>query len=641
MAHAGGDDASASHEFSAANGFGLIFTLLCCFLVSYAAKKHPLRCHCTSWFWFDLPESGAAMLLGMIAGGVMRAINPDKEEVDALKFNPNLFFFVLLPPIIFDAGFSLKKKRFFKNLGSILVFAVVGTVLSAFVIGFGTLALAGHVGIPKTAHSTEDALLFGALISAVDPVATLAIIGNTELNCDPTLYSLVFGESVLNDAVAIVLFRVFQTYTDPDAGTCAGGAVQEAQTTKDACDDKGGTWAPEQFTAASIPGALGKFLGISLGSVFIGFACGLLCSFVVKRADSHKLHDFELSLLLLTVFGCFSLAEMCTLSGVMAVFFCGIAMAHYCFYNLSRGTKVASVAMFETLATLAETAVFAYMGMTIPAGLVKPWKPGFIVIAILLCFLGRAVNIFPLSWLANCRRKRPIPKRMQGVMWFAGLRGAVAFALAMALPRWDADPNDSQSQTAGIIQSTTLAIVMFTTFFLGGTTDKLLSHLDMKGAGAGGGGHGAAGAGAGAGALRGRRPSETDLREDFDRVIERSESGNGPEALDVPVHEHLARLRARETAATGFHKFWKGFDARVMKPVFGGHEESQGGTLSEAEMNRLGLGLGLGEGVPGSSEEGLLAHDGVAEAAAAEGHYEAPKERLGSDPVLASDLTEL
>ena len=185
-------------------------------------------------------------------------------------------------------------------------------------------------------------------------------------------------------------------------------------------------------------------------------------------------------------------------------------------------------------------------------------------------------------------------------------------------------------ETAGIIQSTTLAIVMFTTFFLGGTTDKLLSHLDMKGAGA------SAGASAGAGGAGGRRSSEGDLREDFDRAIELSER-SGPEALDEPVHEHLARLRARETAATGFHKFWKGFDARVMKPIFGGHEQSQGGTLSEAEMNRLGLGLGVGEGVPGASEEGLLAHDGVAEA------YEAPAaaERLGSEPVLASDLAEL
>ena len=83
----------------------------------------------------------------------MRGINPDAEEISALRFNPNLFFFVLLPPIIFDAGFTLKKKRFFKNLGSILTFAVVGTVLSAFVVGFGTLALAGHVGIPNDARA--------------------------------------------------------------------------------------------------------------------------------------------------------------------------------------------------------------------------------------------------------------------------------------------------------------------------------------------------------------------------------------------------------------------------------------------------------------------------------------------------------
>jgi sodium/hydrogen exchanger 8 len=87
---------------------------------------------------------------------------------------------------------------------------VFGTVVSAFVIGYLTYA-AGLVGaVTIDTSSPMQALVFGSLLSAVDPVATLSILGNPELNCDPLLYSLVFGESVLNDAVAITLFNTFR-----------------------------------------------------------------------------------------------------------------------------------------------------------------------------------------------------------------------------------------------------------------------------------------------------------------------------------------------------------------------------------------------------------------------------------------------
>jgi sodium/hydrogen exchanger 8 len=102
------------------------------------------------------------------------------------------------------------------------------------------LGLIGFVHIDTT--SPMEALLFGALISSVDPVATLSIMGNPELNCDPLLYSLVFGESVLNDAVAIVLFKTFAAYYDKN----------------------------EKFTAKSILPVLLSFLLVSLGSLICG-----------------------------------------------------------------------------------------------------------------------------------------------------------------------------------------------------------------------------------------------------------------------------------------------------------------------------------------------------------------------------------
>jgi solute carrier family 9 (sodium/hydrogen exchanger), member 8 len=103
----------------------------------------------------------------------------------------------LLPPIIFEAGYSLKRKDFFQNIGAITLYAMAGTMISTFIVGYAVFYSA-KMGLYGThAIDTEnpmEALLFGALISAVDPVATLSIMGSPEMNCDPLLYSLVFGE---------------------------------------------------------------------------------------------------------------------------------------------------------------------------------------------------------------------------------------------------------------------------------------------------------------------------------------------------------------------------------------------------------------------------------------------------------------
>ena len=104
-----------------------------------------------------------------------------------------------------------------------------------------------------------EALLFGALISAVDPVATLSIMGSPELNCDPLLYSLVFGESVLNDAVAIVLFRTFYNYYEEGA----------------------------ELDQSKIPVALFEFLFVTIGSILMGVATGLICSYLIPT-HAHK-----------------------------------------------------------------------------------------------------------------------------------------------------------------------------------------------------------------------------------------------------------------------------------------------------------------------------------------------------------------
>ena len=142
--------------------------------------------------------------------GEVRDVNSEIDQ--KTTFDPELFFNILLPPIIFHAGYSMKKRFFFRNIGSILVFAFIGTTLSTFAVA-GIMYLVTLM-FPYLGETMKfiDTLRFGALISATDPVTILAIFN--DLNVDVNLYALVFGEAVLNDAVAIVITRTIEDYEE-------------------------------------------------------------------------------------------------------------------------------------------------------------------------------------------------------------------------------------------------------------------------------------------------------------------------------------------------------------------------------------------------------------------------------------------
>eukprot|EP00461_Guttulinopsis_vulgaris_P001788 UN01788 len=189
---------SGNHTFISEN-----IILLCFFLIAAVVMAQLLDKFNITW----LPASGAQMIFGFIVGIFVYWISFE-DEIQFLMFKSDFFFFALLPPIVFEAGYSMKRTNFFRNMGSILLFAFIGTVISTFVIGFGLYAFALW-DVLDIAKDALDPLTFGALISSIDPIATLAIMGNKDLRCDPLLYSLVFGESVLNDAVAITLYQNF------------------------------------------------------------------------------------------------------------------------------------------------------------------------------------------------------------------------------------------------------------------------------------------------------------------------------------------------------------------------------------------------------------------------------------------------
>ncbi|XP_030565001.1 sodium/hydrogen exchanger 8 [Drosophila novamexicana] len=384
-----------------------------------------------------LPESIVVVFLGALIGlslNVMSGENGSwkREEV----FSPTGFFLVLLPPIIFESGYNLHKGNFFQNIGSILVFAIFGTTISALVIGAGIYLL----GMAEVAYrlNFSESFAFGSLISAVDPVATVAIFH--ALDVDPILNMLVFGESILNDAISIVLTASITINANADAGT--GEAMMSA---------------------------LKTFCEMFFASAGIGVIFALISALLLKHIDLRKHPSLEFAIMLMFTYAPYVLAEGIHLSGIMAILFCGIVMSHYTHFNLSTVTQITMQQTMRTLAFIAETCVFAYLGLAI-FSFKHQVELSFVIWSIVLCLIGRACNIFPLAYLVNKFREHKINNKMQFIMWFSGLRGAISYALSLHLHL------DSQEKRHVII-TTTLIIVLFTTLVLGGSTMPLLKYL--------------------------------------------------------------------------------------------------------------------------------------------------------------------
>jgi solute carrier family 9 (sodium/hydrogen exchanger), member 8 len=536
------EKAEQEHEFDAQAAFTLNLTIIACLLLAYAVRKFRI---------YSLPESAGALLVGVFIGGIARCTT---DRLELFEFSPEVFFFFLLPPIIFEAGYSLDRKGFFDNIGAITLYAMFGTIISTFVVGY-LCYYAARIGLVSDIDDENpmEALLFGALISAVDPVATLSIMGNEELNVDPLLYSLVFGESVLNDAIAICLFKTFYGfYINPETSSSSSSSSNDGN------------------NGSSISTVILYFVVVSGVSILVGVGLGLGASWLYKHTDLKRYPKLETSLLLCFCYLCYATAESIKLSGIMAIFFQGVTLSHYNAYNLSRRAHVASEQIFSTFATLTETIVFVYMGMGVFTGRFQQFDPTFSAVALVACLVGRALNIVPLSWLANlCRKGRSkITPQMQMVLWFAGLRGAIAFALSENMP----GPHKDVYATA------TLTICIVTTVFCGGFTERMLAVFGMK-------------------------------EEPTPRLFTNSDGGDdggGGDADDADGVRNLNSLtykppkpRMRETVLMerrrrlqeGIKGAWNRFDDRVLKPHFGGDMTNvSGGSEPGSTSSRPGGG---------------------------------------------------
>ncbi len=407
----------------------LLALLGLCLLATYLLLKFHIH-------WF--PESVLIIGIGIAWGLLLKIAPPDFDIITQL--DPNIFFQIFLPAIIFDAGYTLEKKEFFGNIGGIILFAVVGTILSTVIVACG-LFLLGYVGA-TVELPLVDSLMFGSLISAVDPVATLAIFSALKVN--PTLHYLVFGESIVNDAVAIVLYKTFEGFKHASADS------------------------PTEYLVMI---GFVQFFYVSLGSVLLGVVVSLLASLFFKHVAVRQYPALELIIFFIFVYGPY-LAALPYLSGILTILVSGVVMSYYTSPNLSLTTQASVTNGARALAFCCESLTFLYMGMALFSFSMTHWSPTLILWTILLCVIGRAINIYPLSAILNQYRRSAISYATQFIMFFSGLRGAIAFALSIGIM--------NQGDIGAYLFTTTLAVVLFTIVVFGGGTFPLLKLFKIK-----------------------------------------------------------------------------------------------------------------------------------------------------------------
>ncbi|KAL0443093.1 UNVERIFIED_CONTAM: Sodium/hydrogen exchanger 6 [Sesamum latifolium] len=435
-----------------AAGVGILLQIM--MLVLSFVLGHVLRRH----RFYYLPEASASLLIGLIVGALANISNTETSIRAWFNFHEEFFFLFLLPPIILypftrkyflnlvfvftQSGFSLQPKPFFSNFGAIVTFAIFGTFVASVVTGI-LVYLAGVTYLIYKLPFVE-CLMFGALISATDPVTVLSIF--QELGTDVNLYALVFGESVLNDAMAISLYRTMSLVrSNMSSGQNFFMVVVRFL---------------ETFVGSMSAGLIGQEKQLS---EFVGIF------------DSVEAVVFWV----LQVFGVprYMLAEGLGLSGIVSILFTGIVMKHYSFSNLSDKSQKFVSAFFHLISSLAETFVFIYMGFDIAMEQHSWSHIGFISFSILFIGIARAANVFSCAYLVNLVRPahRKIPMKHQKALWYSGLRGAMAFALALQSVH---DLPEGHGQT---IFTATTAIVVLTVLLIGGSTGTMLEALQVVG----------------------------------------------------------------------------------------------------------------------------------------------------------------
>jgi Na+:H+ antiporter len=379
--------------------------------------------------WLRAPYTVALVIAGLALGST--------SGFQAPHLTKELLYSVFLPGLLFEAAFHLRFDKFWENRTVILSLAIPGvaaaTVLTALLLTPSANALHFVEGF-----SFQQALVFGALISATDPIAVVGLFKS--LGVVKRLAVLVEGESLLNDGTAAVLFSLILAFV-----TGRGASLGEASLT---------------------------FVTVVGVGLLIGIALSFAVSIVIQRVDEPMI---EITLTTIAAYGSFVAAEHFHVSGVIATVAAGMVCGNYAAHTgMSPSTRVAVESFWEYVAFALNSIVFLLIGFEVHVdALLESWEP--ILVAYLAVTLGRAAVIYVASALLRPTRQR-IPWSWSTVLTWGGLRGGLSMVLVLGL--------SPEFPHRDLLVTMTFGVVVLSILLQGLSMSALLVRLGIVSAGA-------------------------------------------------------------------------------------------------------------------------------------------------------------
>ena len=368
-----------------------------------------------------LHASGFTMIIGFVFTFIVKIIFTNSNFFKGFQFNRNLFFTFILPWIIFSAGYNLKIESFLKYFRYIILFSFSGTLISFLIISVFTYILNKNQIFSYYENSSNgnykkiildftvlEILQFSAAVSATDTISAVSLLMEDN---EPKLNAISFGDSVINNAISIALFRIVSRVS--------------------ANDD-------EKLSFSISIEILIKCILLFIFSLMIGALVGIFFSrFLIYMKKFHLNRVQEISLMLLFAFISYTLCDLFNISPMISLLACGLTMSHYAYYNLNYQTREESALVSVCLNIIAEALVFSSLGMTILYFTYHSFILNFFIYELIIIILCRIFTIFKQIYIIENifnSRKFKLKLSHKSILTVVGsIRGAISFGLAISI----------------------------------------------------------------------------------------------------------------------------------------------------------------------------------------------------------------
>ncbi len=340
-----------------------------------------------------VPYTVFLVILGIILGSIARH-NHEFEVLLEFQLTPDLVLFLFLPALIFESAINMDARLLMKDIIPVLILAIPAMLISAGLIGVGLWVIQDF--------NIFHALLFGALISATDPVAVIALF--KELGAPHRLTILVEGESLLNDATAIVFFNII-----------LGLAITE------------------HFGVSDAGHAVVEFFRVFVGGLFVGAMIGIVLSELLYRIRAGVNSYMIMSIVL--AYSSFAIAEhIFHVSGVMAVVSAAIALGILGVSRIPQNERESVDETWDVIALICNSLLFLLVGISLDLAKLYSHLDS-ISVAIVLVLMARAAGIYSMVPATTKMFKLPhVSMGERHIMWWGGLKGGLAIAIVLSIP---------------------------------------------------------------------------------------------------------------------------------------------------------------------------------------------------------------